>query len=56
MTPSNSLAGALVGLTMVCATVLAAMHVIPAETVTHLFATVTGGGLAYLQLSVRPSP
>jgi len=51
--PSNTLAGALIGLTLVCATVLASKNIIPAEVITNMLSAALGGGLAYLNPSVK---
>jgi hypothetical protein len=42
------LAGCLVGLAMVCTTVLAALKVVPGDAVMHLGSVVVGGALGFL--------
>ena len=54
-TPSNALAGALIALSLVCATVLAGLHVLSADVVGHVLSAALGGGLAYLTPSTKLS-
>lgn len=57
MTPQQlTLAGALVGVSLVCATVLAALHVVPGDVVVHLFSVTLGGALGYLTPSAKAVP
>ena len=46
--PPNVLATIILGTTVVCATVLAALHVLPADVAGHMLSAALGGGLAYL--------
>lgn len=49
MTLTNpTLAGALVALTLVCSTVLAALHVLPEVVIEHVVSVTLGGALGYL--------
>lgn len=51
-----TLVGALIGLSLVCATVLAAVHVIPGDVVAHLVTLVIGGTLVYLNPAAKVAP
>ena len=54
--PSNTLAGALIALTLVCATVLAGLKVLPSDQAGHILSVALGGGLAYLLPSSKVTP
>ena len=47
--PNNTLAGALVGLALVCATVLVAMGKLPVDVLTHALVAVFATGATQLQ-------
>ena len=53
---NTTLVGVLVGVALVCATVLAALKVVPGDAVLHLGSVVIGGALGYLTPAMKGTP
>jgi hypothetical protein len=56
MNTNNVLAGSLIGVALVCATVLTAIGKLPVDVLTHALVAVFSGGLALLQPSAIATP